>query len=174
MTWIELSAVGAAIAFAILVWQAVLALQAFRQSLIRLEEALDRSRLKLEETADRTAELLEETRELAAETRLHLRTARGVLDGAGKFGTALHEGAEAVGSAASALAQSVLKVQHAVHTRQNRIAEAADWTAAGIELWRRWQKSRSEAAAEESSASSADSGAAAPDPRGKGVFLGGL
>ncbi|MGW9125705.1 DUF948 domain-containing protein [Paenibacillus chitinolyticus] len=173
MTWIELSAVCAAIAFAILVWQAVLALQAFRQSLIRLEEALGKSRQRLEETADRTAELLEETRELAAETRSHLRTARSVLDGAAKFGTALHEGAEAVGGAASALAESVLKVQQAVHTRQNRIVEAADWTAAGIELWRRWRKSGSEAAAG-SSAPSPDSGAPPSARRGNGVSPGGL
>ncbi|MFC9775214.1 DUF948 domain-containing protein [Paenibacillus chitinolyticus] len=173
MTWVELSAVWAAIAFAILVWQAVLALQACRQSLIRLEEALGKSRQRLEETADRTAELLEETRELAAETRSHLRTARSVLDGAAKFGTALHEGAEAVGGAASALAESVLKVQQAVHTRQNRIVEAADWTAAGIELWRRWRKSGSEAAAG-SSGPSPDSGAPPTARRENGVSPGGL
>ncbi|WP_068773645.1 DUF948 domain-containing protein [Paenibacillus sp. FJAT-26967] len=143
MTWIEMSAAGAVIAFSLLVWQTIVTLQALRQSLERMESAVLQSRHRLEETAEQAAALIASARELTEAAAERVKTVQEAFSAVDKVSRTLDEGADAIGKASALLVDSVLQVQQAVHTRQNRIADAAEWGAAGIGLWRRWQSSRS-------------------------------
>jgi uncharacterized protein YoxC len=135
-------AIAAAAAFVVLATVAVRMLITARQTMRQASEAIERLEQRLEETGERANRLLERTDAIAADVHTKLQTLTGAVNSAREIGTSLSEVGGTMRQASKKLARSVFEVERAVYAHRERVQEAMEWAATGVELWQRWQAGR--------------------------------
>lgn len=142
MTWMEISCVSAAAAFIVLVGYAVVTLIAARLALQQISDAVSETRQAVLYTAEQSDRLLQEARELTADVRSGAQTLQQSLEHAQQAGAAVGEVVSSLYSASRTMSQTILNAERAVQAHKERLQDAFEWAATGVELWQRWQANR--------------------------------
>lgn len=131
MNWYEISSVGAAIAFIVLVYYLITTLHALRAVLRKLEVSITLITQTIDDTTRLSRQVMRAMRGTLDDWHVKSRQMQGLYDAMADFGDAVKSASAAVRRASSALTNFLDK---------DRGRKAPDWVQAGIQIWREWME----------------------------------
>ncbi|MFD0698655.1 DUF948 domain-containing protein [Paenibacillus sp. GCM10027628] len=142
MTWMEISALSAAVAFIILVGFAVRALIAAKHMLSKLSDAADQAKQSVVITAEQTDRLIKQVGMLTEDVHAQVQSLQACFQSIDQAGAAIGDVASALRKASRVMNESIHGAEKVIHTHQKRLQDAIEWATTGIELWHKWQAHR--------------------------------
>ncbi|MBD0381192.1 DUF948 domain-containing protein [Paenibacillus sedimenti] len=142
MTWMEIIALSAAVAFIILVGFAVWTLIAAKRTLSKLGDAVDQMKHSVANTAEQSDQLIMQVGRLTNDVHTQVQTLQSCFHSIDQAGAAIGDVASALRKASSVMNQSIHGAEKVIHTHQKRLQDAIEWATTGMELWHRWQAHR--------------------------------
>lgn len=132
MNWYEISSVGAAIAFIVLVYYLITTLHALRAVLRKLEVSITLITQTIDETSRLSRQVLRAMRGTLDDWHVKSRQMQGLYDALADFGEAVKTASAGVRRASAALTSFLDK---------DRVRkDAPDWLYTGMQIWRQWME----------------------------------
>ncbi|GGI45749.1 hypothetical protein GCM10008018_13710 [Paenibacillus marchantiophytorum] len=142
MTWIEISIVGSAVAFVLLIAFAVRLLIAATHAIRQVHDAIIQIKQQAAATAEQAEQLFKQTGQLTEEVHMQVLALEPTIQSIGKAGASIGDVASVLRKASQVMNESIHGAERVVNTHHKRIQDAMEWATTGFELWQRWQAHR--------------------------------
>ncbi|MCR8643834.1 DUF948 domain-containing protein [Paenibacillus sp. N1-5-1-14] len=140
----EWSAVGAAVAFIVLVVYLIITLRAAKRTLRHMERTLSQASETIDLTAKHSRQLMRSWRGLSEEIYLDARSLRGVVEAISGFGKVVREFTESLSRISTWLSKvgEPAKAEKKAEMKATAAEAAVDWFTLGTELYRKCRELR--------------------------------
>jgi uncharacterized protein YoxC len=137
---VQISAAAAAAAFVVIAVFAVRLFRAAVHSLVRVERTLSVLESQIADWNRQSSTLFHAAQQLAGEVEMRMREVDAFLESVKQTKESMLHAAKAVNLVTGAVEETAVHIRDGMLSRRERIADAAGWAAAGLQLWQQWRR----------------------------------
>ncbi|MDF2962717.1 MAG: hypothetical protein K0S39_4452 [Paenibacillus sp.] len=137
------------VAVVVLIGFLIPAIVEMRRAVKETQLTLSRMQAKLEQTAEETAGLIRLTHRVVEDVQSRIKAADGFVEAMEQTGEAASRLSQSVKLVSRTLSDTVLEARSSLHNRKDTMRDLLELTSISMQLWQRWQNSKTPKAAEQ-------------------------